>query len=319
MPAIVTYRPEPAPTVLEAVGSILSKLEQVVVELWPAWLPGGQELTRSGGAGIAAARSLALEMAAATEHFGPFVAELAERCVSGADNGASVRFPAELRASELAALIAEAFHRSQTALLVYPPLSLLPLGAESLVDACDWLAQHGRLSVWLTGALPAIFDRFKAIHVTIEDDRPPVHCQNAIIVDAPQDAFTIQYPALAGKPHPGSKAEQALEAALAGCEWAVGRVWNQTFQPHTLANPVRVDLLWVEERCVVEVDGPDHCSALKFEADRRRDVHLQLEGFAVLRFTNDQILKDVSVVRSQIERFIQSRRTRRLNGERRAG
>jgi very-short-patch-repair endonuclease len=53
------------------------------------------------------------------------------------------------------------------------------------------------------------------------------------------------------------------------------------------------------------VDGPDHCGVLKFEADRRRDVHLQLEGFAVLRFTNDQILGDVATVRSQIERFIQ--------------
>jgi Protein of unknown function (DUF559) len=85
----------------------------------------------------------------------------------------------------------------------------------------------------------------------------------------------------------------ALEAALAACDWAVGRVWNQTFQPHILANLIRVDLLWADERCVVEVDGPDHCGILKFEADRRRDVHLQLEGFAVLRFTNDQILGDV--------------------------
>jgi very-short-patch-repair endonuclease len=90
-------------------------------------------------------------------------------------------------------------------------------------------------------------------------------------------------------------------------------------QPHKLANLIRVDLLWAEERCVVEVDGPDHCGVLKFEADRRRDVNLQLEGFAVLRFTNDQILGDVATVRSQIERFIQSRRTAKQYGEWRAG
>ena len=70
---------------------------------------------------------------------------------------------------------------------------------------------------------------------------------------------------------------------------------------------------------MVEVDGPDHCSAMKFEADRRRDVHLQLEGFAVLRFTNYQVLDDVATVLSQIERFIQSRRAAKQDGVRRAG
>src|SRR5262249_48656568 len=163
--------------------------------------------------------------------------------------------------------------------------------------------------VWLTGALSSAFDRFKSVHVMIDGDRQfPDLNSVRVALPGPARRPAIQYPPLRGKPHPGSRAEQLLETALAAHEWAIGRIWNETFQSHTLANPVRVDLLWAEERCVVEVDGPDHCGTLKYEADRRRDVHLQLEGFAVLRFTNNQILDDVATVLTQIERFIQSRR-----------
>jgi very-short-patch-repair endonuclease len=318
MPAIVMYCPDLTASVSEAVGSVLGKLEQVAVELWPAWLPSAERLNGPGGAGILAARSLAMEMAAATHHFGPFLADLAEEAVSGAKRRLA-RFPAEVRAAELSALIAAAFNRTQTALLVQPPVDLAPQEAHTLVDACDWLAHHGGLAIWLTGELSDGFERFNAVQLALGGDLQSVGSKNVPVGDGGPQRKSIQYPPLAGRPHPGSKAEKALEAALSACDWAAGRAWNQTFQLHTLVNPIRVDLLWTDERFVVEVDGPDHCSLVKFEADRRRDVHLQLEGFAVLRFTNDRILEDISTVRSQIERFIQSRRTARLNGERRAG
>jgi very-short-patch-repair endonuclease len=118
----------------------------------------------------------------------------------------------------------------------------------------------------------------------------------------------ISYPAVAGRPHPASTSERALEAALGSCGWAVGRGWNRTLCPHPLAAPVRVDLLWQPERCVVEVDGPDHRGALKFAEDRSRDVRLQLAGYAVLRFTDDQVLNDTQGVLRQIELFLRDRR-----------
>ncbi len=118
----------------------------------------------------------------------------------------------------------------------------------------------------------------------------------------------VSYPAVAGRPHPASPSERALEAALGSRGWAAGRGWNQTLCPHPLAGPVRVDLLWQAERCVVEVDGPDHRGALKFAADRSRDVRLQLAGYAVLRFTDDQVLTDAQGVIRQIELFLRDRR-----------
>jgi hypothetical protein len=59
-------------------------------------------------------RALAMEMAAATDHFGPFLADLAERSLRGVESGPP-RFAAEVRASELAEIIAATFHRSYTA------------------------------------------------------------------------------------------------------------------------------------------------------------------------------------------------------------
>jgi very-short-patch-repair endonuclease len=318
VPAIVTYCPEVAASVSDEVGSVLSKLEQVAVGLFPAWLPGAELLDGPSGAGVTAVRALATEMAAATDLFGPFLAELAEQSLRRGESK-TARFAAEVRAAELAAVIAASFHRPYTAMLIHPPAELAPNSAQTLAAACEWLAHHGGVSVWLTGALPEAFDRFNAVHVALDDGPQSIHSQSQHVTHKPPERLVIQYPPLAGRPHPGSRAEQALEIALAARDWAVGRTWNQTFQPHTLANPVRVDLLWAEERCVVEVDGPDHCGAMKFEADRRRDVHLQLEGFAVLRFTNYQILDDVATVLSQIERFIQSRRAAKQKGERLAG
>jgi very-short-patch-repair endonuclease len=91
-------------------------------------------------------------------------------------------------------------------------------------------------------------------------------------------------------------------------------MWNHSYQSNALRNPVRLDLLWPAERCVVEIDGPEHCEPARFEADRRRDVQLQLDGYAVLRFTNARVRHDVEAVVDQIGKFIQARRREFLEG-----
>ena len=45
---------------------------------------------------------------------------------------------------------------------------------------------------------------------------------------------------------------------------------------------------------MVEIDGSDHRGILKYAADRRRDNGLMLDGFAVLRFTNEEIVDDLT-------------------------
>src|SRR5690606_11466725 len=118
----------------------------------------------------------------------------------------------------------------------------------------------------------------------------------------------VHCPPVAGRPTPGSAAGQALEAALARCPWAPGREWNQTFRADPLAEEIRVDLMWRAERVAVEIDGDEHRGALHYERDRRRDVRLQLAGYAVLRFTNRQVAQELAVVLRQLEQLLTTRR-----------
>lgn len=326
-PAIIGYSAGPARSVPEMVTMALQGLEQAAVRLFPAWLPDARGLARParrGSAGARAVRALALRLAAHTPHFGPFLAELAEVALCGdGDSPAratrwSRRFPREVRAAGLARVLAASFGRTRTALLVDVPEGLSPSEEEVFVAGCEWLAHAGGVGVWLTGTPLATVDRVESVPVLLPypetwrgsrtNERRPY---------APTDASgepTITFPTVSGKPHPASRAEQALEAALADCDWATGRAWNQTYQSNPLTPPIRVDLLWRAERCVVEIDGDDHRRPLKFRADRQRDVQLQLDGFAVLRFTDDDVLDDTQAVMRQIQRFILKRRFGTLEG-----
>ncbi|MEV0590124.1 endonuclease domain-containing protein [Nonomuraea cavernae] len=313
-PAIVTYLPAGARSTTGFVAAALCELQRTAVALFPAWLPGAEGLDGPGGAGIAAVRTLALRRASASDHFGPFLAELAELALSGRPDAPS-GFSPETRAAGLARVIATSFGRSRLALLVDVPAGLSPAGQEVLVAGCEWLAQRGELGVWLTGA-PLNTDRLQRVTPPLNTDRaqpvtPPLETdrlRRVTSVVGEEVRPRVSHPAVAGRPHPGSRSEQALEAALAPYAWAAGRAWNQTYRPHPLAAPVRVDLLWQDERCVVEIDGPEHRGPRTFDEDRRRDVRLQLAGYAVLRFTDSHVMTDPQAVVRQIELYLSRRR-----------
>jgi very-short-patch-repair endonuclease len=311
-PANLTYFARAAGSVAEMVSTLLRELEKAAVELFPAWLPGAEGIDRPGGAGVRAVRALAMRQASATPHFGPFLADLAELSLAGPGRRSS-RFASEVRAAGLARVLAAGFDRRRAAILVRVPRALSPAEEEVLVAGCEWLADRGGFGVWLTGAPVASADRIEAVTVRLPADVASLdHAPGSL------PAHAIRYPAVAGRPHPASKAEKTLEAALTSCAWAAGRAWNQTYQSHPLVNPIRVDLLWHEERCVVEIDGPDHLAPAHHTADRQRDSQLEQDGYAVLRFTNAQVLTDMTNVIGRLEWFLQGRRVGRLEGSRRA-
>ena len=84
-PAVVTYFADDARSASEMVTSVLCELEKAAISLFPAWLPGAEGIDGPGGAGRSAVRALALRTASVTGHFGPFLADLAERSLSGVD------------------------------------------------------------------------------------------------------------------------------------------------------------------------------------------------------------------------------------------
>ncbi|MEU8360601.1 DUF559 domain-containing protein [Nonomuraea sp. NPDC048882] len=314
-PAILSYRPrlaellDDARTVAELVASVLRELDAAALALFPAWLPGAAGIDGPGGAGLRAVRALALHRASTGEHYGPFLAELAERALAGGPSA----FPPEVRAAGLARVLADSYGRNATAVLVHVPDELGAAAQEVFVAGCEWLAQRAKAGVWLTGAPLDAVDRVPTVRPrlvsgptgTATPTDPRWHSGTPAIEPG---GARMSYPAVAGRPHPGSPSELALEAALARCAWAVGRSWNQTYLPHPLAAPIRLDLLWERERCVVEIDGPDHRGAAKFAADRERDVLLQLDGYAVLRFVDVQVLTDIETVLRRIAQFLRGRR-----------
>ncbi|MDG4794958.1 DUF559 domain-containing protein [Micromonospora sp. WMMD1082] len=270
------------------VHAAVDRLEQVAVELLPAWLPDVDGGVRPDTAGLAAVRAAAAARARRDRYPGSFLPDLATFALT-ARRAATTCLPLRTRAAALARLVADAFGRRKVVLLVEPA------DADGAVVAAGaaWLVYHGGPVVWLIGAGAAELDGLPKCWLA-----PPVTSS-----DLADEGRTV-----VGKPHPASHVEQTLEAALAAESWSAGRMWNQSYQSHRLAAPVRLDLVWPDERCVVEIDGPEHCRPVRFEADRQRDVQLQLDGYAVLRFTNARVTHDVGAVVQQIGTYLRARR-----------
>jgi very-short-patch-repair endonuclease len=307
-PAVVTYYPHAETIASKVVDAMLRELETAAIELFPAWLPAAAPITSPGGVGVAAVRTVAKQAAAISDHYGPFLAALAECGLRRSANGLT-RFPREIRAAGLVRVLKNSYTRSNAVILVPVPADLPSACQQALASASEWMAQHGHVGIWLAGSLEA---RERIVSVTV---KLPGHLA-AVAVDGTPEFVRIPagpvllYPPIFGQPHHASAAEQKLEEALLKRPWAAGRRWNQTYRSHPLVNAVRLDLWWPDERCVVEVDGPDHRSKWKYAEDRRRDRMLDNDGLKVLRFTNAEVLGDLDMVLAAIENCLQKRRSR---------
>lgn len=352
-PAVVQFRPGRGGRLGDQVALLLDGLDRAAIALFPSWLPGADRLSGPHGLGVAAVRALAAEKAARSRSFGPFLADLAARALGDGTGdrpaldrpaGGRSRFPAEVRAAGLARVIADAYGRESTALLVTVPDGLSPVDESTLTAAAEWLTSHGRVTVWLAGAPLCSVDRIRCVPIRLPSYLTELAGEAATVGGeatgeasggAPGEASggadgkatgepngeatgeagdgvfaepLFTYPPLSGQPRPDSAAEQALERALARYEWAQGRRWNHTYEWHLLAKAYRLDLFWPADGLVVEVDGPEHRGVLKFADDRRRDVQLQLIGYDVLRFTNEHVLRDVQSVVLKIKQSLSQRR-----------
>ena len=59
-----------------------------------------------------------------------------------------------------------------------------------------------------------------------------------------------------------------------------------------------LDFYCPAKKLAIEIDGPDHL--LRVEQDQARDEHLRLYAYRVLRFTNEEVLTDLTRVVSRI-------------------
>ncbi|MBI4229134.1 MAG: endonuclease domain-containing protein [Deltaproteobacteria bacterium] len=70
---------------------------------------------------------------------------------------------------------------------------------------------------------------------------------------------------------------------------------------HSLG-PYIVDFVCLEKRLIVEVDGGQHSEQVAYDAERGE--WLEAQGFRVLRFWNQEVLKEIEVVKEVIAKAL---------------
>lgn len=275
------------------VDGVLDMLEGVARAQRRAWLPSADGIVDGSDLDRRAIRRLAHETATTSTHFGPYLADIAEAALLG--RSVAVPHDPETRTRGLTAVLRTAYHRDGVVLAWWTAHPMTIETRRAVGAAAQWLAGRG-LGIWTLGSGIVEPGRFPVVTLDVPrgPDRPALPA--------------VMFPALSGRPHPGSTVEVNFETTLAHCQWAHGRAWNHVYQPHPLTPPIRVDLMWPTERVVVELDGPDHRGMLKYADDRRRDNALTVGGYAVLRFTNDEVTDDLSRVLAMIEGLLVARR-----------
>ena len=96
----------------------------------------------------------------------------------------------------------------------------------------------------------------------------------------------------AGMREGGTASERALWRLLRG-----GQLGAPFRRQVPLLGFCIVDFLAVEQRLIVEVDGPYHAQAARRRADARRDRRLKKAGYRVLRLTAAEVLGEPARVR----------------------
>ncbi|GGI93695.1 endonuclease domain-containing protein [Legionella impletisoli] len=70
---------------------------------------------------------------------------------------------------------------------------------------------------------------------------------------------------------------------------------------------MEVDLLSMEDRIAIEIDGQQHLSSKDaYRRDRRKDWLLQENGYLVLRFLAEDVSKNLDIVLDTILRAIKN-------------
>ncbi len=78
--------------------------------------------------------------------------------------------------------------------------------------------------------------------------------------------------------------------------------------------PYRVDFVWPEQRLAVETDGARfHGHQLAVRRDHARDAELQLRGWAVLRFTWQEVTGEPALVAARVGRLLSRPALRRAS------
>lgn len=273
---------ETAATADAIVEQAIAALAETALRLWPFWW--GDTLFE---------RDDPLSRAANAAGRGPWAATATRLAAQGKAPRVEVHPTREL--AELSAVIAP---RGLALIVDAEPLRASP---EPGVAALEGVARH------IGGAVIAVFS-------TAPPEAPPFDriLPGARWLAAPAEPAAPPERWLTpwrGRPHPLSAAELRLAATLAGDDELAPLFEFNAVVEATWGAKYKVDLLWRAGRLVVEVDGfAVHGHRIAFAADRHRDYELSLNGYSVLRLTNDEIAEDVEKTLEKIRNLVILRR-----------
>jgi hypothetical protein len=260
---------------------LLDDLAELALGHWPRWY-GCSEATAIGLIEYGTANPLVSA---------PWVRAAAKR----AGAGYRPRFPRAAKTLEFVQLML-AVDPSNPILIA--SVDADPSIAAATVQVLEWSAAQGASVVATLSTRPPFVAPYDRI------------LYGAAEVVRLEESVQARFIAPRGRAHPASLIEQRIEAALqADAELSPLFLCNQTIVLDPFGTSPRVDLLWREGRVVVELDGPDHRSDLKFAEDRHRDYELLVAGYLVLRITNDQIETDLQRAIEKIRAVVRFRRS----------
>jgi very-short-patch-repair endonuclease len=81
------------------------------------------------------------------------------------------------------------------------------------------------------------------------------------------------------------------------------QITGHKFRRQQLIGRYIVDFACLEKKLVVEVDGGQH--SLQSSSDKERTVWLESQGYRVLRFWNDEVLKEIEIILDVIARALE--------------
>ena len=177
-------------------------------------------------------------------------------------------------------------------------MAYAPQDEAVITGTARWLADQGGLAVWLVGGPLLHTDWISSWSVTVGEPEPP-------------------------EATPSRPRRRSSWVRRESRNRASSRSWLQpwlkqtglvfTFgTPGSISAPlgpmVHPDVRWPTEQVIVEVDGHEHHSAAVYASDRRRDALLLLQGYTVIRFTNQHVQSDLSDVLHTIRAVLLMRR-----------
>jgi len=309
-------RLRPAGSVEGYVEQVIAVLAETAMRLWPLWFTDVSfAICCDDALGRQAAGVIAREAAARAPGVSSTWAEAAARL---ALTGRPPRVAGVLPAIELVQL---SLAVSRVGLVFVADVSAAAdaPSAAALAHALEWIARHSRAAmVALFATVPPLDSPFDRILYGAR--RVIANAEPEASVSEPEARENVGSEAwLApwrGAPHPLSEIEQRLAAMLSDDTELAALFCFNWFVDTVRGSRPKVDLVWIDGRLVVELDGyPDHATRRAFIGDRHRDFELALSGYTVLRLANDEVVQDFGRAIEKIRDLVRLRRSQ-MNQER---